>query len=564
MPDFKLVVADTGIGISADAQERLFDPFTQADSGTTRTHGGTGLGLSIVKSLVDMMAGNVGVDSELGKGSRFWVDVVLKRPQPAPGGMLAESKHAMGVLVASPDESELRDLVRLSEAMGWRVHSAQSATEVADGLRSLADSDQLPRVIVIRSPLLDGASGETIRNATAKLGDARLPSFVVVVDPADDYAPQPGFAEAVAVLHLPLNASTLFNAVSHAATGRHVESRIQDRTADSVSLRGLSIGVVDDSDLNLLVAQQILELRGAKVTAMDSGREVLALLSADPRAVDAVLLDLQMPDMDGNEVARRIRADLSLTELPIIALTADALVSERDAALTAGMDAFLTKPFEPNGLVATILELTGRADAPIAPVPTPARLPPISGVDNSSATAGMIGDDPAAFIDLLALLVSRNSPDRLRAIAEQSDPIDQPELRSQLHKFRGGAASLGALSMATIAGDLESQIRSGTASEESLRAGLRRLADSLDAMADDVQAAQARRSVASLETDVAPASKADLAHLRQLLVGHDLAALTWLESNSGSVRLAIGEDTFERLAELVATLNFDGASALLN
>jgi PAS domain S-box-containing protein len=218
----RLSVRDTGIGIDAEGMARLFRPFCQIDTSTTRRFGGTGLGLSIVRRLVDMMGGEIGVDSSVGVGSEFWVEVPLR---PA-----------------------------------------------------------------------------------------------VSTDPAFDMPPREAPAQAVG-------------------------SRI---------LSGAKVLIVDDSEINWVVAQHILQGQGARAVACGSGVEALEHLRRSPNGFDIVLMDVQMPTMDGNEATRRIRAELQLKTLPIIALTAGALVSERERSLQAGMNAVLTKPFEPTALIGIV------------------------------------------------------------------------------------------------------------------------------------------------------------------------------------------------------------------
>ncbi len=373
-------VRDTGEGIPPEVQERLFQPFTQADASITRRHGGTGLGLSIVRQLTELMDGQVGLESQPGSGSTFWVDLPL------------------GVVAA--DQA---------------IAAAQPAEEPHAAVRP------------------------------AK-GDQAGPG------------PVPG------------------------------------REGSDPCLAGARVLVVDDSRINLDVSRRILEQAGASTTLCENGAEALACLRAYPEAFDLVLMDVQMPVMDGYEATRRIRDELGLNLLPVIALTAGALVTDREVAMEAGMTAFLTKPLAPASLAQALrryLDLPSAAPesaalpspsanpGPVSPASSAAALswPVIPGLDDDWARVQFAGDR-----DFYQGLIGRFA-ERLEALLPELQTPCAPgdaELAKTLHQIRGLAGNLGARDLAASFGQLEEALQGGDVEPPpGLRAAALRHAESL-------------------------------------------------------------------------------------
>ena len=368
------IVKDTGIGISPEAQTRLFSPFAQADASITRRYGGTGLGLSIVKSLVTVLGGELRLDSTPGLGSEFTVKLTFFQPA-----------------------------------------SAASA----------------------RDPVATIAPG-TLR------------------------------------------------------------------------LQGVRVLVADDSDMNLEVVKSILELEGAQVALARNGQQAFDRLQADACEFDVVLMDIQMPVLGGHEATRLIRSEIGLVDLPIIALTAGALNSERDRALEAGMDDFLIKPFEATTLVQCIRKhirvSRQRAATPIAGGPAaleqPMPWPEVDGIDSADARARLSGDTGLFLSSLARLLVE--FADFSMPTAAQS-PGDLSRQAERMHKLKGIAGMLGAKQIHALAAQTEAACIAGDAPRvaalaATLATHLQRLRDS---GAPLVNAARAQSDVAAVSEDPA-------------------------------------------------------------
>ncbi len=408
----RIAVRDSGIGISADALSRLFTPFAQADTSTTRRFGGSGLGLSIVKQLAVMMGGEIGASSTEGVGSEFWVE--------------------------------------------------------------------LPFV-----PLA-GARGSAKRSPP--------------------------------------------------------------RTS-ATHLRGVRILVVDDSEINLEVAQRILEREGAVITLARDGRAATDLLAASPEAFDAVLLDVQMPVLDGYGAAREIRARLGLT-LPIIALTAGTMSSEHQLALEAGMDDFMSKPFVPRALVDCIrghLEVRPPALASIPTVPPVAASvwPEIDGIDADEVRMRLLGD--VTLFRSLLVHMHADLAETTRWIAS-AEPLASNELARRLHKLKGAAATLGARSLSSAAAEAETCCRAGP--PEQLQRCVSALLERIELLARSIEAA-----LRSAPRD------ADLDELVGLLDAYDVSVLARMPAFGKSLERLFAPDEVISLRSRIASLQFEAVAA---
>ncbi|MBX3607886.1 MAG: PAS domain S-box protein [Piscinibacter sp.] len=419
----RFTVSDEGIGIAPEAQARLFQPFSQADASTTRRFGGTGLGLSIVKRLVTMMRGEVGLHSEVGIGSRFFVEIPFPLGAAAPAG---------GAVVAS---------------------------------------------------------------------------------------------------------------------------------AGGAGLGGLRVLVVDDGDINLQVARKLLEREAACVSLAEDGRQALDHLRRHPEGIDVVLMDVHMPGMDGIEATRRIRGELGLTRLPIIALTAGALASERQAALDSGMDDFISKPFELADLTAKLLRharpaAPGGPDAAARGMKVSPTWPRVAGIDAEDACLRM-GGDAALFGRLLRGFLDEFAEARLLELLDRRDTRV-----ALLHKLRGIAGNLGAKGLALAAGRAEEACRA----EEEARAAaaIRETAALLQRLrAEAAPILQREDAVAPGPAAAAPPDAERLRQLRASLVQRDMAALGQFDSLSASLRCHLGPQVFEQVRSHLYGLRFDDALRLL-
>ena len=350
-------VKDTGIGIPEELQVGIFTAFNQADSSTTRRFGGTGLGLTISRQLVNLMGGDIGVTSTQGLGSEFWFTLPVQQLENA----LIFSPKILGVeaLIADDSDIALNSMESIARGLGWQVRTVTSGDAALAHVMGRSRGE-LPTVVVLdwKMPGLDGMA--TARAIRAHVHHAECP--IVIMSTAYSLASlarEPGADQVDAILQKPVTASGLYNAVVEARRRRAATVGAPQALLQSINdeLAGVRILVVDDSEINRDVAQRILSGQGALVSVAVDGQDAIDWLLAHSRDVDLVLMDVQMPVLDGIAATRQLRRLAQFDDLPIVALTAGAFKSQQDAAQAAGMAHFISKPFDVPSTIALIQRL---------------------------------------------------------------------------------------------------------------------------------------------------------------------------------------------------------------
>ncbi len=466
-------VRDTGIGLAPEARARLFQPFTQADAATSRRYGGTGLGLAICRHLVERMGGEIGVDSETGRGSCFHFSVPFGlQPEAAPPPQDAELQ-GMRVLVVD-DHPAARELLRtLATAFGLQAETA------ADGAAALqqvarADAEDRPFRLLLLDWHMPGLDGIGCLERLAQAAGRHAPPTVLMVtafsrDDAERQLDERGLRVA-GLLPKPVTPSGLLDACAHAlgrprAGPSRNEQRQELLQARQAGLAGARILLVEDNPINQELARDLLNRAGIVVNIAGDGREALAILERE--RFDAVLMDCQMPVMDGYEATRALRQRPELKDLPVIAMTANAMAGDREKVLQAGMNDHVAKPIRVDDLFATL----ARWVHPAPPVPGPEAPPPL---DVRAGLAALMGDE-ALYRRLLAMFRQRESDfvARFRAACAQGD--GDAAMRCA-HDLKSVAGSLGmpALQRAAAALEAASRQRREAAALEPLLQDVRR------------------------------------------------------------------------------------------
>ncbi|CUI09031.1 response regulator [Massilia antarctica] len=473
----RIRVRDTGIGMDETQQARLFTPFTQGDSSTTRRFGGTGLGLTISKHLTDMMKGTIEIDSAPGRGSQFTVSLPLRvasGPDQGDGGAPEAPLGSLRLLVVD-DNATSRDYLSKTIA-GWRWE-AEVAGSGAEALEMVARAAAVQRhydVVLLdwQMPDMDGAA--TMRALRERMPAARLPIALMVNAYGRGKLMESSAAgQADAILSKPVTGSSLFDTV-HEVLVQRAQAAIRpagaqaalDGAASKVRLDGVRMLLAEDNELNQVVARGILESVGARLDIVGNGQLALARLAANPGTYDLVLMDIQMPVMDGYAAARRIRAGLRLT-LPVLALTAGVTESERRACADAGMNDVIAKPIEVDDMLKTIVRHLPGLERKSAPA-----------VAATAAGAAAAGAPALPVLRLGPLIeIARGNPEHLAAVAnlvrrvagEGHQQFDQArvhwdagrdlEAAMVLHALRGGIGSVGAKRFAAAALELEQSLK---------------------------------------------------------------------------------------------------------
>jgi len=348
-------VADTGVGLTGDEQSRVFSTYAQIDSSTTRRHGGTGLGLAIARMLTQLMGGEIGVESEKGAGSRFWFTALfreseIKASEPQPVGTLA------GTAVAIIDDNRTNRVIleRYLDSWGTRERSFESGGEALRALRDAAEEDD-PFEVAIVDLMMPGMDGADV--ASRIRADPKLKDMVVVLLTSAGRSERPVPGVDVELVK-PVRPSQLFDVLQSLMASRtgHTKRRIhrEGTGPPATRHRWARILVAEDNAANLKVAVRMVERLGYRADVAGNGSEALHALDRVP--YDAVLMDCQMPEMDGYEATREIRkAERNGRHVPIIAMTASAMAGDRERCLAAGMDDYISKPVKLH-IVAAVLE----------------------------------------------------------------------------------------------------------------------------------------------------------------------------------------------------------------
>jgi len=486
----RLSVRDTGIGLDAEQLSQLFQPFSQADTSTTRRYGGTGLGLTICRRLASMMGGDVGVCSQPGQGSTFWFDVRLgvQLGAQAPWSRSSAGLSSRRVLVVDDNQSAREILAALAQSLRLEVTSVTSGSAALDALR-LADADAPFDIVLLDwiMPVMNGV--DTLQRIRLDSTLQHQPRIVMVTAyGAEDLRAELAGLNVEAVLVKPISASVLLDSLLRAFGEDPVPGAVRaaETAASHETLAGLRVLLAEDNDINQEVACGILEQWGARVCVVDNGEQALAALRKDD--FDVVLMDMHMPVMDGLEATRRIHAEAEWAQLPVIAMTANVLPEDIERCLEAGMQDHVAKPIEVHKLLETL-----RRWVSVTPVtvlePPPDQpegpLPPLPGLDQSAGLAR--AGDQDRYVALLRRFAERYRPFE-HECAEALRASDAEIAQRYIHTLKGVAGNLGARDIQMQAAELEADLRSDVPVSptplEKLAEAIAALIDAIDGLPD--------------------------------------------------------------------------------
>jgi PAS domain S-box-containing protein len=582
-------VQDSGIGITAEQRSKIFEGFTQADSSTARRFGGTGLGLAISSKLVALMGGWLDVDSTPGQGSTFHFDIAMPVDAAGQGRRVVElddvpvaARH-WRVLLVDENPVAQRLLHKCATALGWSAIVCASAEEALQMLEVSGRQGYAPNAVCINCQLADQGFEKWV--ATLHRSTAPVPLVFAINRPGEDIRWQTGeHVDAMAAVvsawfAKPVSLLGLMDALRRWDSGESsVAPAVQSlpSTLGRGSLHGLRVLLVEDNPINQDVATQLLVREGAHVEVAEDGQQSVDRLAWGPRDFDVVLMDMMMPVMDGLQAARHIRQQLQLTDLPIVAMTANATAADRQKCLDAGMNDHVGKPFDIVKLTGLLRRVVGWAGAQgmgvavaspePAAAPAPLKVPVLEGFDAGSAIV-RLGGDVKMYRGLLASF-QKNLPAKLDTARQLWAAQDTEQALRVVHDLKGTAATVGATQLSADAAEVEATLKHHLGQDAPLppfpEGFAQAVAQGLDLLQQVVSALTPPATPPSVSEDTAPdtpgGSAAQRLHLLErllpLLETQDMEALDLFDELNA---LGLEGDAASALCAAMDTVDMDAA-----
>ena len=571
-------VRDSGIGLTKEQVAKLFRPFTQADGSTTRKYGGTGLGLTISKRLVDMMEGDIWVESEVGEGSTFAFTACFNRGKAGEGARPTSpaNLHGLRVLVVDDNSQSRRILQDILESFSFEVTLACSGAEGIAELESVSDGQ--PYALVLMDWKMPGMDGiEASRHIRERTEQETPPTIIMVTGyDREEIKHEAQDAGINGFLVKPVTPSTLLDTIMRIVGGGVTQRQTTSPTDSTLSttrnaVRGARILLVEDNEINQQVAQELLESVGVVVTVADDGSQAVDRLKTEE--FDCVLMDIQMPVMDGYEATRTIRAELPIETLPIIAMTANAMAGDREKCLESGMNDHVAKPIDVEEMFSALAQWIALDPERAVPPDSPAEVQDTEAPQENSLPDSLpgleiasglqrIGGSPTSYRRLLAKFCDSQTNAR-NEIEEALDSGDTVLAERLAHTLKGVAGNIGANDLQEAARKLETAIREkdDTSYGESLEGVSHAFGDVLASIASLQESAEiespSSESAPPIDTEKTAALFSELI---TLLEDDDTEALRCLEklreqlASSAEVR-----PTLDRLDKLIGSYEFEEA-----
>lgn len=545
-------VTDTGIGLSKEQLKSLFQVFSQADASTTRKYGGTGLGLAICKELVEMMEGRIWAESESNQGSTFHFTASFGTLPELPDlqGALALTEGARALVLAGETESS-ENLAKTLGSFGLQLDSVGTESQLLSLLRS-----QKYQLVIAEDRFLDSSLLDSIEAAKEEL--ASQPTWVILTD-AVTHNPNIDLMPMLQPKEILINhptPSVLLDLVLNILGKDFVQPKRYEQ--ENISFGGARVLLAEDNEINQQVAREFLESMGLEVSIADNGRRAIELLRKEP--FELVLMDIQMPELDGEEATALIRQDETLKDIPIIAMTAHALVEDRQRCLEAGMDEHITKPLDAGELVKTLsrwlkVEKVTRIQRVGDPVPGLAlkRFDVESGIKrlngNKALYLSLLKDFGASHGDFVKRLRDQPTVEACMAMA---------------HSLKGVAGNLGAKEVYNAAYAIEHEARAYKKfpSPQQLNLLEKALSQALFEIESLDESSMEEAAPKTLETFDPEVTLKAFDALLGLLDEGDTAAMDLLESLEGQLRCAGLHEELTELQTEIRNFDFENAAKL--
>jgi two-component system sensor histidine kinase/response regulator len=584
----KISVRDTGIGLTQEQISKLFKPFTQADTSTTREYGGTGLGLAICKRLVEMQGGEISVESEPGKGSTFFFTVVYDMLSKTEGFRLELPMDLRGMRVMVVDDNQLSREVfhKLLETLTFDVTSVNSGFEALEELERVAGAKESKTYELVlvdwKMPVMDGVETAMRIKETCRLSGEKAPAIILITGFGRLEGVQEAERHVDAVLLKPVSLSTTFNTIME-IFGKDVEKRprakktgIKDEEALR-QIRGARILLAEDNEINQQVAKEMLEQGGLVVTIANDGKEAVDLLKegteAEKMPFDAILMDIQMPVMGGFEATAEIRKEEGFKELPIIAMTAHAMAGDREKSLEGGMNDHVAKPIDPNQLFSTLVKWIKPGERAV-PEQLREKEPEKTGIEDETALPELPGISVESGLKrvggnrkLYKKLLNQFHDGNVNAVDDIKNALSNDEIKTAArlaHTVKGVSGNLGADNLFQSAAALEDAIKQGD--KASLDALINDFSSHLDIVMGEIEEMiqqeallkQAEQPSGDVAIDI-DTVKPLLIELAELLVSDLMEAMSRMDALKVHFENSVVREEFKRLEKHVDGFDTDSA-----
>ena len=569
----QFTVLDSGIGMTSGQMGRLFQEFSQGDASTTRKYGGTGLGLAISKRLVELMGGQISVESRPGQGSRFIFTSRFSVDDKRSGKIPVPSEEIRDLRILVVDDNEHARTVEMKylEALGWRPEYASSGAEAVEAFRKGLEAGKSHNLILMdwKMPGMDGleatkAIHEIAAGAAVKVIMSTAYGQNEVFKSSQEESLVDGY-----VLK-PVTISSLFNVIMATFGHGPVVGKLSGgSTLSDKTLAGMKILLAEDNEINQQVAYELLAQAGVHVVIANNGREAVDLVQTD--SFDGVLMDVQMPEMDGYEATRTLRKEVDHEKLPIIAMTANAMSGDREKCMESGMNDHVAKPVVPQDLYEALSRWVKGRSCKSSNKPKPfatsrgpgahAPTPPLKGVDTTTGLRNMGGN--AELYSKVLRKFTRNQGGAGQSMQESLEAQDGLAIENCAHALKGVASTIGARNLAELAGRIEQRAKT----EEGLVGMADLLAETSSELARVVQVIETTYPDQTDDIKPMAESEMDPEALKPLFI----QAVAFLEAFDSSVEkvvrqlneMALGERQRKRLKVIQEGLNsYDFESCL--
>ncbi|WP_169719648.1 PAS domain S-box protein [Psychromonas aquimarina] len=558
-------VHDSGIGMTTEQQSKLFQSFSQADSSTTRKYGGTGLGLAICKNLTELMLGEIWVESEQGLGSTFHFTVQLGKQQGVePARRSVETElDSLRVLIVDDNASAREILSSMLSSFSLRVDQAADGDRAVTLLEGADQSDPYQLVLMDwKMPGMDGV--ETTRAIQSNPNLNTIPAVIMVTAYGHEGASRATEGVSLAgFLSKPVTPSTLYDAIM-VALGREVSSekrsanRQEKQNNDIARLRGAKILLVEDNEINQELALDLLTSNGIITQVANNGQEALEILEREN--FDGVLMDCQMPVMDGYEATRKIRLKKCFTGLPILAMTANAMAGDRDKVLEAGMNDHIAKPINVNDMFQIMAKWITPANPAAEAAVKQEEAVDIPELDGINTEAGLARTLKNSKLYIKLLRKTALNYNRFMDEFDEAAAAADWELAQRLaHTLKGVAGNIGAESLQAACAVLEAQAKdkqAGSSERRVMETELQRVLHSLASLpvATDERAAQ--------EIDIEAVNEV-LTTMAKQLEDYDTAAQDTLDDNRSLLSGGALGTLAKAVEKALADYDFEEAQAVV-